>query len=55
MQQKSELLLVQERLKMKECLAQQAKKKGMECTYTNYVEDIKDLRKEIKKLEVIVK
>ncbi len=55
MQQKSELVLAQEKLKMKECLAQQAKKNGMESTYSNYVEDIRDLKKEIKKLEVVVK
>ncbi len=51
MQRKSELDLAEEKLKMKECLAEQAKKKGMESTYSNYVEDIEDLRKRIQTLK----
>ena len=51
MQRKSDLVLAQEKLKMKEGLAEQARKKGMESTYTNYVEDIEGLKEEIKKLK----
>lgn len=52
MQRKSELQLAQEQLKMKECLADKARQKGMECTYNNYKEDIEVLKEEIEHMKV---
>lgn len=52
MQRKSDLSMAQEKLKMKECLAEQARRKGMESTYSNYREDIDILKEEIQQLKV---
>jgi len=52
MQRKSELAMAQEKLKMKECLAEQARQKGMESTYSNYKEDIDVLKEEIQHMKV---
>ena len=44
------LAKAQQELKMKESLAAQAKSKGMESTYSNYMEDIAELKNEIARL-----
>ncbi len=52
MQRKNELTMAQEKLKMKECLAEQARQKGMKSTYSNYREDIDALKEEIQLMKV---
>jgi type VI protein secretion system component VasF len=45
-----ELVKAEQKLKVKESLAKQAKSRGMESTYNNYIEDIAELKSFIKRL-----